>query len=98
MDSHSISMTRITLLGRLQRNPSDATAWREFVEHYSPKIALWCRRWGAQDADADDITQMVLLKLSQKMSEFQYDPARSFRGWLKTIAHHAWYDFKSTLR
>jgi RNA polymerase sigma-70 factor (ECF subfamily) len=37
---------------------------------------------------------MVLLKLAQKMGAFSYDETRSFRGWLKTIARHAWYDFK----
>src|SRR4051794_14847813 len=90
----SNSVTRITLLGKLRFNPCDPTAWDEFVEHYSPRILAWCRRWGAQEADAEDITQMVLLKLSQKMGDFSYDATRSFRGWLKTIAHHAWYDFR----
>lgn len=94
MDPHPASVTRITLLGRLQRNPSDPKAWGEFVEHYTPKILAWCRRWGAQDVDADDITQVVLLKLTQKMGDFNYDPTRSFRGWLKTITHHAWHDFQ----
>src|SRR5262249_39832096 len=27
------------------------------------------------------------------MSSFQYDPTRSFRAWLKTVAQHAWSDF-----
>ena len=26
------------------------------------------------------------------MATFAYDPSRSFRGWLKTITHHAWRD------
>lgn len=88
------SVTRITLLGRLGNVPSDSAAWDEFVAQYGPRILSWCRRWGAQDADADDVTQMVLLKLAQKMGEFRYDEKRSFRAWLKTIARHAWYDFK----
>jgi len=94
MSNHSNSATRVTLLGRLRKNPGDAGAWGEFVEHYGPRVLAWCRRWGAQDADAEDITQMVMMKLSQKMVAFTYDPSRSFRGWLKTIAHHAWYDFE----
>ncbi len=32
------------------------------------------------------------------MREFVYDPARSFRGWLKTLAHHAWSDFLESRR
>jgi RNA polymerase sigma-70 factor (ECF subfamily) len=27
------------------------------------------------------------------MGEFQYDPSRSFRAWLKTLTYHAWSDF-----
>ena len=49
---------------------------------------------GREDADAEDITQLVLMKLAQKMGDFTYDPSKSFRAWLKTIAHHAWFDFQ----
>ena len=35
----------------------------------------------------------ILLKLARKLRDFVYDPASSFRGWLKTVAHHAWRDF-----
>jgi RNA polymerase sigma-70 factor (ECF subfamily) len=34
----------------------------------------------------------VLLKLIRAMQAFRYDPAQRFRGWLKTVAHHAWQD------
>jgi RNA polymerase sigma-70 factor (ECF subfamily) len=87
------SGTRITLLGRLRRDPSNAEAWGEFVEHYGSKIYGWCRKWNLQEADAQDVTQNVLLKLAQKLREFTYDPSRSFRAWLKTLTHHAWSDF-----
>jgi RNA polymerase sigma-70 factor (ECF subfamily) len=87
------SGTRITLLGRLRRDPTNQAAWGEFVDHYGPKIYAWCRRWNLQEADAQDVTQNVLLKLAQRMREFTYDPARSFRAWLKTLVHHAWSDF-----
>lgn len=86
------SQTRVTLLGRLHRSPDDPAAWAEFVAHYGSKVHVWCRGWGLQNADADDITQAVLLKLATKLREFRYDPAQSFRGWLKTIAHHTWKD------
>lgn len=71
-------------------------AWGEFANHYGPMVAAWCRRWGAQEADAEDISQLVLLKLYQKMADLTYDPKRSFRAWLKTITHHTWYDFKKS--
>jgi RNA polymerase sigma factor (sigma-70 family) len=87
------SQTWVTLLGRLGRNADDADAWSDFVEHYGRKIYAWCRVWGLQDADAEDVTQHVLLKLAARLREFQYEPGRSFRAWLKTLTHHAWYDF-----
>lgn len=87
------SATRITLLGRLRRDPGDQEAWREFVDHYGTKIMGWCLKWRMQEADAQDVTQNVLLKLAQKMRDFQYDPARSFRAWLKRIVQNACSDF-----
>jgi RNA polymerase sigma-70 factor (ECF subfamily) len=87
------SGTRITLLRRLRRNPGDQTAWAEFVEQYGPRIYAWCRRWELQEADAQDVTQNVLLRLAQKLQDFSYDPSRSFRAWLKTLTQHAWSDF-----
>jgi RNA polymerase sigma factor (sigma-70 family) len=87
------SGTRISLLGRLRQDPTDQAVWGEFVEHYGSRIYGWCRRWHLQEADAQDVTQNVLLKLADKMRTFRYDPSRSFRAWLKTLAHHAWSDF-----
>src|SRR5262245_22432247 len=87
------SATRITLLGRLRRDPGNEEAWAEFVDHYGPKLMRWCTRWQLQEADAQDVTQNVLLKLAEKLRDFKYDPSRSFRAWLKTIAHHACSDF-----
>lgn len=87
------SGTRITLLGQLRRDPNNQVAWAEFVDHYGPTIMRWCGKWRLQEADAQDVTQNVLLRLADKLRTFTYDPARSFRAWLKTIAHHACADF-----
>jgi RNA polymerase sigma-70 factor (ECF subfamily) len=85
-------------LGRLRQAPADQSAWAEFVDRYGRKIYGWCRQWGLQDADAQDVTQMVLARLADKMRAFAYDPTRSFRGWLRTLAHHAWSDFATDRR
>ena len=90
--------TRLTLLTQLRQDPSDQAGWDEFVERYGRHIYRWCRQWKLQDADAEDVTQNILVKLTQKMSAFAYDPSRSFRGWLKTVAHHAWRDFEDGRR
>jgi RNA polymerase sigma-70 factor (ECF subfamily) len=89
--------TRATLFGRLYRSgTADEDAWREFVDHYGCRIYKWCRYWQLQDADAEEVTQRVLVLLLAKMKDFVYDPARSFRAWLKTITHHAWRNLVSS--
>jgi RNA polymerase sigma-70 factor (ECF subfamily) len=95
MADDSVGQTRLSLLSRLRRDPEDPSAWDEFVGRYGPKIDGWCRRWGLQDADAQDVAQIVLVRLAAKMRGFVYDPARSFRAWLKTLTRHAWSDFVS---
>ena len=93
------SQTRMTLLSRLARSgQADQAAWAEFVDHYGRKVYQWCARWGLQEADAEDVTQTVLLKLAARMKDFAYDPSKSFRAWLKTVAHHAWRDFVDARR
>ncbi len=90
--------TRVTLIGRLQCQPYDRSAWDQFAALYSPMVFAWCRRWGAQQADAEDVAQLVLLKISHVMANFRYEPEKSFRAWLKTITHHAWHDFEKHQR
>jgi RNA polymerase sigma-70 factor (ECF subfamily) len=98
MDSPSYARTNPTLLDRLRRDPANQAAWGEFVERYTPRIYSWCRRWDLQSADAEEVTQNVLLKLVGKMATFSYDPSRSFRGWLKTLTHHAWIDYLESVK
>jgi RNA polymerase sigma-70 factor (ECF subfamily) len=93
MDRAVDSRTSASLLSRLNQNPNDPTAWDDFVRRYGRKIHAWCRRWNLQDADAEDVTQNVLLTIARKMRTFTYDPTRSFRGWLRTLAHAAWCDW-----
>ena len=87
------SDTSLTLMMRVQQDPADPRAWEEFVQRYRPMISAWCRKWGSQASDAEDVAQAVLLKLLTAMKRFQYDPDRSFRGWLKTVTQNAWNDF-----
>jgi len=81
------------LLARLRQDAADADAWRQFVLKYGPCIVHWCRHWGLQDADAHDVAQNVLLRMAKQIRTFQYDPAGSFRAWLRKVAHAAWCDF-----
>jgi RNA polymerase sigma-70 factor (ECF subfamily) len=74
----------------LRKHPKDQDAWCRFVERYGPQILGWCRDWGVQDADAQNLTQIVLTKLLDKLERFKYDPAKSFRGWLHEVTRSAW--------
>jgi RNA polymerase sigma-70 factor (ECF subfamily) len=90
--------TSVTLMMRVQQDPSDPLAWDEFVERYRPMITAWCVKWGSQACDAEDVAQAVLLKLLSAMKQFRYDPARSFRAWLKTVTQNAWNSFLASRR
>jgi RNA polymerase sigma factor (sigma-70 family) len=84
--------TSVTLLGRLRHDVADPEAWAEFVHRYGPLIYQWCRHWKLQEADAQDVEQIVLAKLAAKLPTFQYDPNQSFRAYVKTLARYAWCD------
>jgi RNA polymerase sigma factor (sigma-70 family) len=83
------SKTSPTLLGRLAACPPDQAAWNQFVDCYGPRILQWCRAWGLQEADMMDVSQSVLAKLAVQLRSFRYDPARSFRGWLRSVVRNA---------
>jgi RNA polymerase sigma-70 factor (ECF subfamily) len=100
MEPESSSGTRVSLLVRLQNDATDQEAWAEFVHRYGPKIHAWTRQWRLQESDAEDVTQNVMLKLATKLRTFTYDPALSFRGWLRTLTQNALSDlsFRGWLR
>jgi RNA polymerase sigma-70 factor (ECF subfamily) len=76
--------TSVNLLKRIGEQKSDS-AWQRFVDLYTPLIFYWARQKGLSTDDASDIVQDVLSTLVLKLPEFQYDPNRRFRAWLKTI-------------
>ena len=76
--------TPASLLDRL-RVPGEAGAWERFVELYTPLLFHWAKRLGLQQSDAADLVQDLFLILWRSMPEFEYDSARSFHAWLKTL-------------
>jgi RNA polymerase sigma-70 factor (ECF subfamily) len=92
MGAAADSATSPTLIGRLARDPRDATAWGAFAERYGRRVYGWARRWGLQEADALDLTQSVLIDVSRQITGYERRGRGSFRGWLKTIAHRSWCD------
>lgn len=77
--------THRSLLERI-RNNNDDTAWRQFVDLYDPLISRYCRRFGLQDADSQDVAQTVFRNLVQYIERFEYDSTRGrFRGWMGVV-------------
>ena len=93
MAAETETQTSTTLLRQLRDNPLDGAAWDRFVERYGLLVYRWCRHWGLQEADADDVSQNVLVELLRQMRSFTYDPSGSFRAWLRTVAYRGWCRF-----
>ena len=84
-----MNTTSVSLLERLRR-PGEEQAWGRFVHLYTPLLFFWCRRTGLAVEDARDLVQEVLAHLVRKLPEFEYQPDKSFRGWLRTLTLNKW--------
>jgi RNA polymerase sigma-70 factor (ECF subfamily) len=80
------------LLQRLCTCPTDAHAWGRFVERYGGTIYRWAGRYGLQDADARDVTQIIFTRVLRALPTFDRSRAR-FRTWLYRIAQNAVRDW-----
>jgi RNA polymerase sigma-70 factor (ECF subfamily) len=83
-----------TTFWALVLNPSDPQAWERFVKRYGGVIYGWCLRKGLQAADAENVTQDVLLDWFRALKTFTYDRGKgTFRAWLYTVTRHALADY-----
>lgn len=83
--------TSLSLLNRVRNR--DQEAWQSLIYLYAPMVRFWCRRWGAELADVDDIQQEVFLAVAVGLASFRRDrPSDTFRGWLRTIAYRKYLD------
>jgi RNA polymerase sigma-70 factor (ECF subfamily) len=81
------SGTSLSLLQRIRNG--DASGWRRVVDLYTPLVAFWCRRWGLEGPDAEDVIQEVFKAAAQSIGTFRRERAGdTFRGWLRVIARH----------
>ena len=88
----ALEPTHPSLLSRL-RDPADDAAWRQFEQTYTDLIVRFCRRQGLQAADAEDVRQIVLVKLVRSMPRFVYDRGRGrFRDYLFRTVRSAMVD------
>jgi RNA polymerase sigma-70 factor, ECF subfamily len=81
--------TRATLLLRI-RDPQNKEAWREFIDLYHPLISAVASKFGLQSADAEELSQNVLMTVMQKQEQYRPNgQTGSFRRWLATVARNA---------
>ncbi len=85
----SSDTTQPSLLLRI-RDPDDDAAWRAFATQYRDLIIGYCVRCGLQNADVDDVEQIVWLHLAKGLRNFDYDPKKGrFRDYLRKVVRHA---------
>lgn len=84
--------TSISLLRQLQEFGQEQ-AWERFVELYAPLVFHWVRQQGLNATDAAETVQEVLSTMVVRLPEFEYDPNKRFRGWLRTVAVNKARDF-----
>ena len=87
-DSH-FPETQASLLLQL-KGDYDSEAWHHFVTLYRPVIYRLARRRGLQDADAQDLSQQVLLSIAGSIDRWEKrDESIRFRHWLRRVAKNA---------
>jgi RNA polymerase sigma-70 factor, ECF subfamily len=92
--SVSINKDSATSAGLLQRAAlRQADAWDKLVSLYGPLVYRWCRLWGLQPKDAENVGQEVFLRVLQGLPEFQRaQDKHTFRGWLFRISRNCFVD------
>ena len=64
------------------------SAWNEFFHRYEGFIRAHFSIYGLDPDTRDELCQRVWVELVRRMPAYQYDPGRSFRGWLRRLCRH----------
>lgn len=90
--------TRPSLLSRV-RNAGDREAWETFDEQYRELLLRYCRQRGLQEADAEDVRQIVMMGLARSLRSFEYRPELGrFRTYLGRVVRNAIAQYVSSPR
>ena len=85
--------TRLTLIQKISKE-QDEKLWEEFVHYYRRYLYVVVRNMNMGHHDTEEIVQSVMLKVWDKLRDFQYQPSKGkFRYWLCTIARNCVIDF-----
>ena len=81
--------TRASLLVQV-RDPRNRDAWEKFEQIYRPVIYRLARQRGMQDADAQDLSQQVLMAVASTVGRWKRNgESARFRHWLRRVARNA---------
>lgn len=81
--------TRESLLVQV-KDPENRVAWEQFVSIYRPVIVRIARTRGMQEADAQDLSQQVLLAVASAIGRWEkQSESTRFRHWLRRVTRNA---------
>lgn len=81
--------TRDSLLVQVQ-DPANRDAWDRFAQIYRPVIVRIARARGLQHADAQDLSQQVLIAVASAIGDWEKrDESTRFRHWLSRVTKNA---------
>jgi RNA polymerase sigma-70 factor (ECF subfamily) len=81
--------TRDGLLVQVQ-DPANREAWELFARIYRPVIVRIARARGLQHADAQDLSQQVLMAVASAIGDWEKrDESTRFRHWLSRVTKNA---------
>ena len=86
--SHFNNETTRSSVIRAVADTENAAAWNRLFDLYAGFVYSIARRKGLNDADADDIVQMVFVDLARNLPSFQYDRSKGkFRSYLAALVN-----------
>ena len=81
--------TRDSLLLQVQ-DPANRDAWEMFAQIYRPVIFRIAKARGLQHADAQDLSQHVLIAVASAIGDWEKrDKSTRFRNWLSRVTKNA---------
>jgi RNA polymerase sigma factor (sigma-70 family) len=80
-------VTTSPLLLKRVANWADHPAWCDFFRSYDSLIHFWCRGYNLDDGTCEDPCQQIWVELADRMRSYQYDPGKTFPGWLRQFCH-----------
>lgn len=81
--------TRESLIIQI-KDPRNRDAWGKFIDLYRPVIHRIAVARGMQDADAQDLTQQVLIAVASSIGRWEKSSETTrFRHWLRRVARNA---------